>query len=126
MLVFGVLGGVGTSLIFTPAISAIGHWFYVTWVYEVLLGIIFGAILGYGFRHLMKFCERNELIDRQSFVAQYVSLALLAIGCTTLLGSDDLLAAFSCGTAFAWDGEFSSNCTCVILLTHSIPGWFNK
>jgi MFS family permease len=29
MLVFGVLGGVGTSLIFTPAISAIGHWFYV-------------------------------------------------------------------------------------------------
>ncbi|GAB7322448.1 hypothetical protein MBLNU13_g03389t1 [Cladosporium sp. NU13] len=29
MIVFGVLGGVGTSLIFTPAVSAIGHWFYV-------------------------------------------------------------------------------------------------
>lgn len=29
MLVFGVLGGVGTSLIFTPAVSAIGHWFMV-------------------------------------------------------------------------------------------------
>lgn len=27
MLVFGVLGGIGTSLIFTPAISAIGHFF---------------------------------------------------------------------------------------------------
>nr|POE79654.1 riboflavin transporter mch5 [Quercus suber] len=27
MLVFGVLGGVGTSLIFTPAISAVGHFF---------------------------------------------------------------------------------------------------
>lgn len=27
MLVFGVVGGVGTSLIFTPAVSAIGHFF---------------------------------------------------------------------------------------------------
>lgn len=27
MIVFGVLGGVGTSLIFTPAIGAIGHYF---------------------------------------------------------------------------------------------------
>lgn len=27
MLVFGVLGGLGTSLIFTPAISSIGHFF---------------------------------------------------------------------------------------------------
>ncbi|KAF2731604.1 MFS monocarboxylate transporter-like protein [Polyplosphaeria fusca] len=27
MLVFGVLGGLGTSLIFTPAISAVGHFF---------------------------------------------------------------------------------------------------
>ncbi len=27
MLTFGVLGGTGTSLIFTPAIAAIGHWF---------------------------------------------------------------------------------------------------
>lgn len=76
----------------------------------------------------MKFCERKNLIDRQSFVAQYVSLAVLSIGTfgtsrlqwrrgqcaddyfsngllgiTTLLGSDDLLAAFACGTAFAWE-----------------------
>ncbi|GAB7364639.1 hypothetical protein MBLNU230_g5442t1 [Neophaeotheca triangularis] len=27
MLTFGILGGVGTSLIFTPAVSALGHWF---------------------------------------------------------------------------------------------------
>ncbi|KAK5171155.1 uncharacterized protein LTR77_004299 [Saxophila tyrrhenica] len=29
MLAFGVLGGTGTSLVFTPAISAIAHWFMV-------------------------------------------------------------------------------------------------
>ena len=72
-----------------------------------MLSIIYGSILGFAFRHLMKFCERKGLIDRQSYVAQYVSLALLVIGTGTMLGTDDLLAAFCCGAAFAWDGFFN-------------------
>ncbi|KAI0754863.1 Sodium/hydrogen exchanger family-domain-containing protein [Daedaleopsis nitida] len=87
--------------------QAISDWFLLLWLYQVVVGIVFGAVLGFGFRHLMKFCERKDLIDRQSYVAQYVSLAMLTIGATTLLGSDDLLAAFSCGAAFAWDGFFN-------------------
>lgn len=71
------------------------------------MGIIIGGLLGFAFRHLMKFCQRHDLIDRHSYVAQYVSLAMLTIGVCSLLGSDDLLAAFSCGTAFAWDGFFN-------------------
>ncbi|KAI0647955.1 Sodium/hydrogen exchanger family-domain-containing protein [Trametes meyenii] len=86
---------------------AVSDWFLLLWLYQVVMGIVFGALLGFGFRHLMKFCEHKDLIDRQSYVAQYVSLAMLTIGATTLLGSDDLLAAFSCGTAFAWDGFFN-------------------
>ncbi|PCH40212.1 hypothetical protein WOLCODRAFT_116887 [Wolfiporia cocos MD-104 SS10] len=86
---------------------AISDWFLLLWLYQVILGIVFGSILGYGFRHLMKFCEKHDLIDRQSYVAQYISLAMLTIGANTLLGADDLLAAFSCGTAFAWDGFFN-------------------
>jgi hypothetical protein len=69
--------------------------------------VVIGSLIGIGFRHLMKFCERKQLIDRQSYIAQYVSLALFTIGVCTLLGSDDLLAAFACGTAFAWDGFFN-------------------
>ncbi|KAL5512828.1 hypothetical protein ACEPAG_3094 [Sanghuangporus baumii] len=87
--------------------AAIQDWFLITWFYEVLLGTVFGALIGIAFRHLMKFCERKDLIDRQSYVAQYVSLAMFVIGVTTMLGSDDLLAAFSCGAAFAWDGFFN-------------------
>ncbi|ETW81447.1 Na+/H+ antiporter [Heterobasidion irregulare TC 32-1] len=86
---------------------AVEDWFLTLWLYQIVLGTVWGAMLGFGFRHLMKFCERKDLIDRQSYVAQYVSLALLTIGTTTMLGSDDLLAAFSCGTAFAWDGFFN-------------------
>ncbi|KAF8267323.1 Sodium/hydrogen exchanger family-domain-containing protein [Lactarius quietus] len=87
--------------------EAMKDWILVSWLYQIVLSIIWGAILGYSFRHLMKFCEKKDLIDRQSYVAQYVSLALLTVGTTTLLGSDDLLACFVCGTAFAWDGFFN-------------------
>jgi len=48
--------------------------------YEVLLGIVIGALLGYSARKIMKFAERKSYIDRQSYVAQYVSLAVLSIG----------------------------------------------
>ncbi|KAF8125710.1 Sodium/hydrogen exchanger family-domain-containing protein [Boletus edulis] len=90
----------------TPG-HAVEDWFLFLWLFEIVLSVIFGSALGFAFRHLMKFCQRNDLIDRQSYVAQYVSLAFLTIGIMTILGSDDLLAAFCCGTAFAWDGFFN-------------------
>jgi len=74
---------------------------------EIILGILIGSLLGFSFRHLMKFCQRHDLIDRQSYVAQYLTLAILTIGLTTLLGTDDLLASFACGISFAWDGFFN-------------------
>ncbi|KAF8527478.1 Sodium/hydrogen exchanger family-domain-containing protein [Hysterangium stoloniferum] len=86
---------------------AVQDWFLITVLYQVMLGVLFGSLLGYGFRHLMRFCERKDLIDRKSYVAQYVALAMLSVGSTTLLGSDDLLSAFASGTAFAWDGFFN-------------------
>jgi NhaP-type Na+/H+ or K+/H+ antiporter len=48
--------------------------------YEVALGTTIGSCLGFSVRKVMKFCERKNLIDRQSFVAQYVSMAVLTIG----------------------------------------------
>ncbi|ODO10668.1 hypothetical protein I350_01265 [Cryptococcus amylolentus CBS 6273] len=86
---------------------AVGEWFYMTWAYEIVLGILIGAVLGFSARKFMKFAERKRLVDRQSYVAQYVSLAVMTIGVTSLLGSDDLLSTFACGCAFAWDGFFN-------------------
>nr|XP_019012994.1 Na+/H+ exchanger AnNHA1 [Kwoniella pini CBS 10737]OCF51775.1 Na+/H+ exchanger AnNHA1 [Kwoniella pini CBS 10737] len=86
---------------------AVGEWFYMTWAYEIILGSVIGVCLGFTARKFMKFAERKRLIDRQSYVAQYVSLAVLSMGMTTLLGSDDLLCAFATGCAFAWDGYFN-------------------
>ncbi|KAF8504889.1 Sodium/hydrogen exchanger family-domain-containing protein [Russula emetica] len=87
--------------------GAIKDWLLILWLYQIVLSVIWGSMLGYSIRHLMKFCERKDLIDRQSYVAQYISLALLTVGTSTLLGTEDLLASFACGTAFSWDGFFN-------------------
>ncbi|KAF9267003.1 hypothetical protein L218DRAFT_895138 [Marasmius fiardii PR-910] len=86
---------------------AIRDWFLYLWLYQVVLGIVIGAVVGIGFRYLMKYCEKWGLINRHSYVAQYISLSLFTVGVTVLLGSDDLLSTFACGTAFAWDGFFN-------------------
>ncbi|KAF8530453.1 Sodium/hydrogen exchanger family-domain-containing protein [Hysterangium stoloniferum] len=87
--------------------TALGKWFLIGWLYQVVLGIIIGACLGLGFCYIMKFAQKRGFIDRESYVAQYIALSLLSIGLTNMLGSDDLLAAFAAGTAMSWDGHFN-------------------
>jgi NhaP-type Na+/H+ or K+/H+ antiporter len=66
-----------------------------------------GAVIGYGGRHLIKFAEQHNLIDRESFLVFYFVLALFCTGVGSTIGTDDLLVAFAAGTAFSWDGWFS-------------------
>ena len=49
------------------------------------------------FSHLMKFSHRRGFIDRESYVAQYLALAIFITGVVSTIGSDDLLAAFAAG-----------------------------
>lgn len=46
MLVFGGLGGIGTSLIFTPALASIGHFFLIKRGYATGIGAIGGSFGG--------------------------------------------------------------------------------
>ncbi|KAJ3886298.1 hypothetical protein GG344DRAFT_57717, partial [Lentinula edodes] len=92
---------------------AIRDWFLLLWLYPVTLGIVIGSCLGLGFRHLMKFCERHNLIDRHSYIAQYISLALGTIGTeeSVFLSVIDLLfniAAFISVGAWMPFHEFSN------------------
>lgn len=45
----------------------------------------------------MKFSHRRGYIDRESYVAQYLALAVFIAGVVSTIGSDDLLAAFAAG-----------------------------
>jgi len=54
--------------------------------------------VGYGFRKALNFSHDRGLADRESFVAQFLALALFTTGVASSLGMDDLLAAFAAGT----------------------------
>ncbi|KIM37934.1 hypothetical protein M413DRAFT_448196 [Hebeloma cylindrosporum] len=115
---------------------AITHWVLIGWLYEVILGIIMGAILGLMFSYLIKFSHRRGFIDRESYVAQYLALAIFITGVVSTIGSDDLLAAFAAGSAISWDGDFNThtegevfasvidlvlNCACFVYIGAWIP-----
>ncbi|KAF8973315.1 Sodium/hydrogen exchanger family-domain-containing protein [Flammula alnicola] len=116
--------------------TAVTHWILIGWLYEVILGIVMGAILGLLFSHLMKFSYRRGYIDRESYVAQYLALAIFITGIVSTIGSDDLLAAFAAGSAISWDGDFNThtegetfasvidlvlNCGCFVYIGAWIP-----
>ncbi|KAK0480482.1 Cation/H+ exchanger [Armillaria luteobubalina] len=115
---------------------AIGEWFIVGWLYEVVLGVVLGAVLGRTFAWLMRISLRKGFIDRQSYVAQYLAMAFFTIGIASTIGSDDLLAAFAAGNAISWDGHFNTqtedeifvsvidlvlNCACFVYIGAWLP-----
>ena len=70
---------------------------YLTGEDQVLLGTVMGALLGWTFSKFMKYAHRQGWIDRESYVAQYLALAVFITGLVSTIGSDDLLAAFAAG-----------------------------
>ncbi|KAL6300616.1 Sodium/hydrogen exchanger family-domain-containing protein, partial [Sparassis latifolia] len=111
---------------------AVGKWFLVGWLYQVILGVVLGAL----FCYLMKLSSRKGFIDRESYVAQYLALTLLTIGIASTIGSDDLLAAFAAGLSTYWDGHFNEatenesfasvidlilNCACFVYIGAWLP-----
>ncbi|EFP91616.2 uncharacterized protein PGTG_17670 [Puccinia graminis f. sp. tritici CRL 75-36-700-3] len=86
---------------------AVGSWVTITLLYHIIVGIVMGAVAGILVREGLKFSEKHGLIDTESMVPIYISLALLTAGVCVLAGTEDIIAAFACGTAFGWDGYFS-------------------
>ncbi|KAI0540830.1 alkali metal cation/H+ antiporter Nha1 C terminus-domain-containing protein [Xylaria digitata] len=82
------------------------HWFVYTIIYECIFGAIYGFLVGYIARHGIKYAERHDLIDRESFLVFYFVLALFCAGSGSILGVDDLLVGFAAGVGFSNDGWF--------------------
>lgn len=82
------------------------HWIVYTILYECIFGAVYGFLIGYIARHGIKFAERRDLIDRESFLVFYFVLALFCAGSGSILGVDDLLVGFSAGVGFSNDGWF--------------------
>ncbi|KAJ5111410.1 Na/H antiporter [Penicillium argentinense] len=90
LLFFGIyqlkyigMGGEGFS---GGAGKAMGLWFYETWVYTIILSVVYGAA-----------AEEKRYVDRESFLVFAIALALCIVGTCGLIGTDDLLACFIAG-----------------------------
>ncbi|KAI1630551.1 alkali metal cation/H+ antiporter Nha1 C terminus-domain-containing protein [Biscogniauxia mediterranea] len=83
------------------------HWIVYTILYECIFGAVYGFLIGYIARHGIKYAEKHDLIDRESFLVFYFTLALFCAGSGSMLGVDDLLVGFAAGVGFSNDGWFS-------------------
>ncbi|CAG7560339.1 unnamed protein product [Fusarium equiseti] len=82
------------------------HFVVYVILYECIFGAIYGFAIGYIARHGIKFAERRDLIDRESFLVFYFVVALWCAGSGSILGMDDLLVGFAAGVGFSNDGWF--------------------
>jgi Na(+)/H(+) antiporter len=93
---------------YRPDSDAVGyHWIVITILYECVFGAVYGFLIGYIGRHGIKYAERHELVDRESFLVFYFVLALFCAGSGSILGVDDLLVGFAAGVGFSNDGWFT-------------------
>ncbi|KAK0255762.1 hypothetical protein LTR91_012486 [Friedmanniomyces endolithicus] len=118
----GTSGGAG---------HAIGLWFYDTWVYVIILSVVYGAVVGWIAKELLHWAEERHYVDRESFLVFAITLALFIVGTVGMIGSDDVLACFIAGNVFTWDDWFrletmddSLQPTIDMLLNVSIFMWF--
>ncbi|KAJ6441054.1 plasma membrane antiporter [Purpureocillium lavendulum] len=90
-------GGVGVAM---------KNWFLETWLYIVLLSVIYGAVVGYGACKGIGFALRKKWIDGESYSLFPAALGMFLVGTCGAIGTDDLLACFVAGNALNWDGEY--------------------
>lgn len=83
------------------------HWIVISVLYECVFGAFYGFVIGYIGRHGIKYAEKHDLVDRESFLVFYFVLALFCAGSGSLLGVDDLLVGFAAGVGFSNDGWFT-------------------
>ena len=60
--------------------TGIALWLGETWGYQVLLGVLYGAVVGWLAKELLHRAEEKKFVDRESFLVFAITLA---VGCTS-------------------------------------------
>ncbi|OAQ98660.1 hypothetical protein LLEC1_02615 [Akanthomyces lecanii] len=77
-----------------------------TWLYIVLLSVVYGAVVGFASCKIVKYALRRKWIDSESYLLFPAALGFFLVGTCGAIGTDDLLACFVAGNALNWDGEY--------------------
>jgi sodium/hydrogen antiporter len=83
-----------------PTEEALSHWFVQVILWEVVVGAVVGALVGYAAGKLLVWAEAKRTTAHTSILSISLALALCALGITELIGVSGVLAAFVAGTAF--------------------------
>lgn len=75
-------------------------------LWQCAFGIVIGTIIGVVANKALQFSERKAYTQASTLFVFYFLLAIFSVGVGSTLGLDDFLVAFSCGSAFCWDGWF--------------------
>lgn len=120
-------GGVGEG----GAGKAMELWFVETWIYTIVLSVVYGVVVGWLAKEMLHFAEEHKFVDRESFIVFAIALALFITGTCGMIGSDDVLACFIAGNAFTWDDWFRQETeddtlqpTIDMLLNITVFAWF--
>lgn len=108
--------GVTTTLVLELSIQLIRYqtragaiakeFFVLTLAYEVGFGTFAGVITGYLARRLVRRAKDLDMIDRPSFLAYYLSVALFTTGFGTVIGIDEINNAFFAGVGLDNDNWY--------------------
>ncbi|UPK98159.1 hypothetical protein LCI18_009094 [Fusarium solani-melongenae] len=85
---------------------ALKEWFLETWLYMMILSVVYGAVVGYPSRKSIGFCLKRKWIDNESFLLLPTAIGLFIVGTCGAIGTDDSLACFVAGCALNWDGHY--------------------
>lgn len=98
---------VGISILTrSTTLGAIKKWGLITVLYQCVLGVVIGAVIGYMANRLLRFSESKKMTNRAAFVVFYLLLSIFSIGVASTLGVDDFLVTFTAGAVFNNDGWF--------------------
>ncbi|KAL4787727.1 Na(+)/H(+) antiporter 1 [Aspergillus varians] len=86
--------------------KAMEMWFVETWCYYVIMGAVYGAVVGYIGMHALRYTLRKKWINGECYLLFPTALGLFILGTCGCIGTNDLLACFCAGTALNWDGAY--------------------
>lgn len=66
-------GGLGQS---GGASKAMVYWFGITWGYEIIMSVLYGALVGYIYRVALRWAEDHKYVDRESFLVFAITIAV--------------------------------------------------
>jgi sodium/hydrogen antiporter len=83
-----------------PPEEALSHWFVHVILWEVVVGAVVAALVGYAAGKLLVWAEAKRTTAHTSILSISLALALCVLGITELIGVNGVLGAFVAGTAF--------------------------